>query len=61
MGKVVSLPAKRANEVAVPCSHKEITVYRQEKMVRCVACGKELDPFTVLLQILQRVPAEEGL
>lgn len=36
------------------CEHKEVIVYASERTVRCALCGTSLDPFDVLVDLMQR-------
>ncbi|WP_274517594.1 hypothetical protein [Desulfocurvibacter africanus] len=36
------------------CEHKEVIVYASERSVRCALCGASLDPFEVLVDLMQR-------
>jgi len=43
---------RKAQENA--CGHKEVIVYANERSVRCMICGAPLDPFDVLVDMVQR-------
>lgn len=40
--------------MARTCEHKEVIVYASERSVRCALCGASLDPFDVLVDLMQR-------
>lgn len=46
--------ARLRNCKAKTCEHKEVVVYAHERSVRCAVCGARLDPFDVLVDLVQR-------
>jgi hypothetical protein len=45
----------------IPCEHKNVIAYRVSRTVRCVFCGALLDPFDILVDMIQGyVPAGGG-
>ena len=42
------------------CHHKRVTAYTLYRTVRCATCGRELDPFDVLVDILNSHPPSDG-
>lgn len=68
MAKIISLATsrrkvKRNDEAPIPCDHKSVTAYRQYRDVRCSCCGEQLDPFDVLVDMIQSAipPGEDSL
>jgi ribosomal protein S27E len=45
---------KLKTHMASACEHKEVIVYASERSVRCALCGASLDPFDVLVDLIQR-------
>lgn len=42
--------------------HKDVIVYRDSRRVYCVVCGAELDPFDVLVSVVEaQPPGDEAL
>jgi hypothetical protein len=42
----------------IPCEHKNVIAYRVSRTVRCVFCGAQLDPFDILVDMIQgHIPA----
>ena len=43
------------------CAHRRVIAYTVYRTVRCELCGMELDPFDVLVDMLQgHVPPDDG-
>ncbi len=45
---------ERRKEILAVCQHKDVVVHTTERRVRCAVCGATLDPFDVLVDIVQR-------
>lgn len=38
---------------AITCEHKNVIAYTASRTVQCAACGAELDPFDVMIELLK--------
>ncbi len=57
MAKIIRLDDARpaARMPASGCAHKRVKVYRADRTVRCEICNALLDPFDVLVDLVQRM------
>ena len=57
MAKIIRFdPSRRHQEGAVTansCDHKNVVAFTTSRTVQCSACGVELDPFDVMIDILK--------
>ncbi|MEN8136747.1 MAG: hypothetical protein ABFS18_14625 [Thermodesulfobacteriota bacterium] len=57
MAKIIRFdPSRRQQERAVAatsCDHKNVVAFTASRTVQCAACGAELDPFDVMLELLK--------
>jgi len=42
------------------CVHRDVVVYRDSRRVCCAICGAELDPFDVLVTVVEAQPPARG-
>jgi hypothetical protein len=62
MAKIIRLDVSRSKPAAPgkqgrsDCDHKNVIVYRVARTVRCAVCGALLDPFEVLVELVQTMP-----
>jgi len=58
--KVIDLTAakqkRQRQESLQSCPHKDVVVYRDSRRVYCSRCGAELDPFEVLVRVVEAQP-----
>lgn len=64
MAKIASMhEARRRREekrktTLAECPHKDVIVFANDRSVRCAVCGATLDPFDVLVDLVQRYGPE---
>lgn len=51
MGKVIDFGGIRIERRDGPCDHEHVLLDTFNRMVTCGSCGKELDPFWVLVRL----------
>lgn len=58
--KIIDLGAakqkRQRQESRQHCAHKDVVVYRDSRRVYCAVCGVELDPFDVLVSVVEAQP-----
>lgn len=58
--KIIDLDAakqkRQRQESQQHCPHKDVVVYRDSRRVYCAICGCELDPFDVLVSVVEAQP-----
>ena len=64
MKKIIRLDEVRKRSsspgpVVEKCQHKEVIVYSRTRVVCCSFCGTELDPFDVLVDLVQTSPGSD--
>ena len=45
-----------ANPIAGECLHKSVIAYKAARIIQCTLCGKLIDPFDVLADLIQGRP-----
>jgi hypothetical protein len=54
MGKVISFERTDTDQQGEGCPHKHVVAQTRSRTVHCVLCGKVLDPFDVLVDMIAR-------
>jgi hypothetical protein len=65
-GRLISLDEHRRaaegpSHQGFACPHKEVIARIRERVVECAACGRELDPFDVILRLVSRLESRFDL
>ena len=54
-------PKSTSPEKSVGCAHKQVIAYTVYRTVHCAACGAQLDPFDILVDMLKSyVPPDKN-